>query len=167
MISIEILSTKLNYQRLFFKMTINWLTTVKNYGGKRPSKVVDFNASDADRVTAKTIDSYSFATTQIHTKRTFYASGLSSIFSCVSDLRNPSLSIFTLLEPCDASSPPYIEFKWNFHWWEAKHLTIWRKNLTVKLLHKKVSQQKRQHFVSIKNQWKKECLWKSNTLGNQ
>ena len=37
---------------------------------------------------------------------------------------NPSLSIFTLLEPYDASSPPYIEFKWNLHWWEAKHLTI-------------------------------------------
>ena len=36
-------------------MTINWLTTVKNYGGKRPSKVVDFNALDADRVTTKTI----------------------------------------------------------------------------------------------------------------
>ena len=40
---------------------------------------------------------------------------------------DPSLSIFTLLEPYDASSPPYIEFKWNWHWLEAKHLTIWRK----------------------------------------
>ena len=37
---------------------------------------------------------------------------------------NLSLSIFTLLEPYDASSPPYIEFEWNLHWWEAKHLTI-------------------------------------------
>ena len=37
---------------------------------------------------------------------------------------NFSLSIFTLLEPYDASSPPYIEFEWNLHWWEAKHLTI-------------------------------------------
>ena len=65
----------------FFKMTINWLITVKNY--KRPSKVVDFNASDADRVTAKIFDFYSFATTPIYTKRTFYASGLSAIiFMC-------------------------------------------------------------------------------------
>ena len=40
---------------------------------------------------------------------------------------DPSLSIFTLLEPYDAFSPPYIEFKWNWHWWEAKHFTIWRK----------------------------------------
>ena len=44
---------------------------------------------------------------------------------------NPSLSIFTLLEPYDASSPPYIEFKWNLHWWEAKHLTIWRKKISL------------------------------------
>ena len=80
---------------------------------------------------------------------------------------NPSLSIFTLLEPYDASSPPYIEFKWNLHLWEAKHLTIWSKNLTDKLRHKKISQSKHQHFFSIKNQWKKEWLWKSNTLGNQ
>ena len=40
---------------------------------------------------------------------------------------DPSFSIFTLSEPHDASSPPYIEFKWNWHWWETKHLTIWRK----------------------------------------
>ena len=37
---------------------------------------------------------------------------------------NPSLSIFTLLKPYDASSSPYMEFKWNLHWWEAKHFTI-------------------------------------------
>ena len=34
------------------------------------------------------------------------------LFSYVSDLWE-SLSILTLLEPYDASSPPYIEFKWN------------------------------------------------------
>ena len=37
---------------------------------------------------------------------------------------NPSVSISTLLEPYDASSPQYIEFKWNLLWWEVKHLTI-------------------------------------------
>ena len=55
---------------------------------------------------------------------------------------NPSLSRFTLLEPYDASSPPYVEFKLNLHWREAKHLTILRKKLTDKLRYKKISQLK-------------------------
>ena len=72
-------------------------------------------------------------------------------FSCVSDLRNPFLSIFTLLEPYDASSPPYIEFKWNLHWWEAKHLTIWRKKISlINYGTKRAHSQKHQHFFSIK-----------------
>ena len=48
---------------------------------------------------------------------------------------NHFLIIFTLLEPYDASSPPYIEFKWNLQWWEVKHLTFEEKNLTDKLRH--------------------------------
>ena len=42
-----------------------------------------------------------------------------------------------------------------------------KKNPSDKLRHKKISQSKHQHFFAIKNQWKKEWLWKSNTLGNQ
>ena len=76
--------------------------------------MVDFNASDTDRVTAKIIDCYLFATTPIYIKRTFHASGLSSIiFMC---FRPPGILSyqFSPLEPYDASSPPYIEFNWNF-----------------------------------------------------
>ena len=41
--------------------------------------------------------------------------------------RDPSLAIFMLLEPYSVSNPPYIESKWNLHWWEAKPRTIWWK----------------------------------------
>ena len=42
----------LNNNVFFVKMTINGLTTVKTYGGKLSSKMVDDNVSDADCVTA-------------------------------------------------------------------------------------------------------------------
>ena len=35
-------------------------------------------------------------------------------FQVIQVSRDPSLSIFMLLEPYDTSSPPYIELKWNF-----------------------------------------------------
>ena len=53
---------------------------------------------------------------------------------------NPSL--FTLLGPYDASSPPYIEFKWSVHWWQGNTLPFEKNNLTDKLRHKKISQSK-------------------------
>ena len=39
--------------------------------------------------------------------------------------RDPSLSIFMLLEQYGISSPPYIESKCNLHWLEAKPFTLW------------------------------------------
>ena len=38
--------------------------------------------------------------------------------------RDPSLLIFILLEPYGVSLPPYIESKWNSHWWDLKTLTL-------------------------------------------
>ena len=70
---------------------------------------------------------------------------------------NPSLSIFTLLEPYDSSSPPYIEFKWNLHWWEEKHLYHLKKKISlINYGSKRSHSRKHQHLFSIKNQWKKE-----------
>ena len=46
-------------------------------------------------------------------------------FQVIQTSREPSLSIFMLLEPYGVSGPPYIESKWNFHWWEAKPITLW------------------------------------------
>ena len=74
--------------------------------------MVDFNASDADRVTAKIVDGYSLLPPQFIQKEHPTLPDYYLSFSCVSDAGDPSLSIFTLLEPYDASSPPYIEFKW-------------------------------------------------------
>ena len=48
----EFLPQKLKQQRFFVKVTLNWLTVVKTYGGKRSSQMVDDNVSDADRDTA-------------------------------------------------------------------------------------------------------------------
>ena len=55
---------------------------------------------------------------------------------------NPSVSIFTLLELYDASSPPYMEFKWNFTGGKWNTLPFEERNLTDKLRHKKISQSK-------------------------
>ena len=44
-------------------------------------------------------------------------------FQVIQTSRDPSLAIFMLLEPFGVSSPPYIESKWNLHWWEAKPRT--------------------------------------------
>ena len=46
------LCLKFSFQLVFVKMTINWLTAVKTYGGKRSSKMVNDNVSDEHRVTA-------------------------------------------------------------------------------------------------------------------
>ena len=48
-------------------------------------------------------------------------------FQVIQISRELSLSISVLLEPYGVSSPPYIESKWNLHWWEAKSLTLWWK----------------------------------------
>ena len=149
-------------------MTINWLTTVKNYGGKRRSKVVDFNASDADRVTAKIIGCYSFATTPIYTKRTFYTSRLSSI---VFMYFKPAGILPYQFSRCLSRMTHLVHHTLNLNGiytgGKRNTLPFEEKNLTDKLRHKKISRSKHQHFFSIKNQWKKEWLWKSNTLGNQ
>ena len=52
---------------------------------------------------------------------------------------NPSLSIFTLLEPYDAPSPPYIEFTLVR---SETPYQLKKKNLSDKLRHKKISQSK-------------------------
>ena len=54
-LNLNSIQRNLNNNVFFFfnKMTLNWFTTVKTYGGKRSSKMVDDNASDADRDTAQ------------------------------------------------------------------------------------------------------------------
>ena len=42
-----------------------------------------------------------------------------------------------MLEPYVVSSPPYIESKWNLHWWEAKPLPFDENIITDKSHHKK------------------------------
>ena len=45
-------------------------------------------------------------------------------FQVIQISRDPSLSIFMLLEPYGISSLSYIESEWNLHWWEAKPLSF-------------------------------------------
>ena len=75
---------------------------------------------------------------------------------------NPSLSIPMLLEPYE----PQVHHTLNLNGSETPY-HLKRKisliNYGTKISHR----QKHQHFFSIKNQWKKEWLWKSNTPGNQ
>ena len=65
---------------------------------------------------------------------------------------NSSVSIFTLLQPYDASSPPYIEFKCG----KRNTLPFEEKSLFDKLRHKKISHSKTSTLFLHKNQWKKE-----------
>ena len=59
MISLEILSIETPLSTFFLQNDNKLTQNCQKYGEKRPSNVMDFNASDADRVTAKIIDCYS------------------------------------------------------------------------------------------------------------
>ena len=87
-------------------------------------------------------------------------------FQVIQTSRDPSLSIFMLLEPYGLSSPPYIHLKWHLHWWKAQSLTLW-KSLTYKSKHKKSLETNKATLFSIQNQWKKVWFWMSNTRNNQ
>ena len=100
-------------------------------------------------------------------------------FQVIQISRDPSLSIFMLLEQYGISSPPYTESKWNLKWWEAKSpglsYTDGKRNppafdeniITNKSQHKKNSETSKSTPFSIQIQWKKVWSWMSNTRGNQ
>ena len=118
-------------------------------------------------VSAKINDCYSFATTQIYTKRTFYASRFSSIvFMC---FRPPGILPYQF--SCCYSHMMYLvhhtlNLNGIYNGGKRNTLPFEEKNLWLITAQKDLSQ-KHQHFFSIKNQWKKEWLGKSNILGNQ
>ena len=156
MISVEILSIETQLSTFFLQNDNKLTHNCQKLWRKIPSKLVDFNASDADRVTAKIMDCYCYHP-NLYKKNILRFRIIIYRFHVFQTSGNPSLSIFTLLEPYDASSPPYIEFKWNLHWWEAK--TPYHLKKKISLINygtKRSHSQKRQHFISIKNQWKKE-----------
>ena len=109
---------------------------------------MDFNASDAGRVTAKIINCYSFATAPIYTKRTFDASGLSSIvFMC---FRPPGILPYQFSR-CKSRMTHLVHHTLNLNGicTDGKRNTLpceEKKNITDKLRHS----QKHQHFFSIK-----------------
>ena len=71
-------------------------------------------------------------------------------FQVTQTSRDASFAIFMLLEPYGISSPPYIESKWNLHWWEAKGpVTFDEKSLTDNSQCKKNSETKTSTHFSI------------------
>ena len=101
--------------------------------------MVDFNASDADRVTAKIIDCYSFATTPIYTKRTFYAPELSFIvFMC---FRPPGIFPYRFSR-CKSRMTHLVHHTLNLNGiytgGKRSTLAFEKKNLTDKLRYKKI-----------------------------
>ena len=82
-------------------------------------------------------------------------------FQLIQISRGPSLSIFMLLEPYGVSSPPYIESKWNLHWWKRNPLPFDESIITDKSQHKKNSEISKSTLFSIQNQWKKVWSWMS------
>ena len=130
-------------------MTLHWLTTVKTYGGKRSSKWWMAMLQTQILSQRKINDCYSFATIPLDRSLCFQM--IIYRFQVIHQTsRDPSVAIF-MTEPYGVSSPLYIESKWNLHWWQAKHLTLWRNK--VSLINRSTIRTQRltnQHFFPFK-----------------
>ena len=102
-------------------MTINWFTTIKNYGGK---------SGGCQCFRRRSCQSNNYWLLFICYYPNLYKKDILRFrmfvyrFHVFQTSGNSSLAIFTLLEPYDASSPPYIEF--NGIYTGGKRNTFWR-----------------------------------------